>query len=276
MKNWIKKTMNCIILAVAGFVCLLFFFQHKLIWLPRHYTSDDEPLTTAVALNYTTSQGFQRSFYIPPAANPSASPERLWVLFCGNGSLALDWADFVALAPDKHDGFLLFEYPGYGHCEGSATPANIKESSELALAQLARHLHMQPYEIEPKLNVIGHSIGCASALEFATRHPVQRVILAAPFTSLREMARRTIGWPLCWLLLHNFDNRARLAELASRTIPPHITIFHGSDDTLIPLQMGKSLAAMFPKMIAFHEVPQAGHNTIVDMAEAQIFAVMNE
>jgi len=268
--------MNCFLLAVAGFICLLFFFQHKLIWLPRHYGSDDEPPKTAVALDYTTAEGKQCSFYIPPAANPSATPERLWVLFCGNGSLALDWANFVALAPDRHDGFLLFEYPGYGRCEGSATSANIKESSEQALAQLASYLQMHPADLEPKLNVIGHSIGCASALEFATRHTVQRVILAAPFTSLRDMARRTIGWPLCWMLLHNFDNRARLAELAARPVPPRVTIFHGSDDTLIPLQMGKSLAAMFPKMITFHEVPQAGHNTIIEMAEPQIFAAMNE
>jgi pimeloyl-ACP methyl ester carboxylesterase len=85
-----------------------------------------------------------------------------------------------------------------------------------------------------------------------------------------------VGWPLCWLLLHNYDNRARLGELAARPRPPRVVIFHGDDDQSIPVAMGRELAAMFPGMIAFHEVPGAGHNTILSAARRQIFAAMRE
>lgn len=278
MKRWIKMIARSILIGVAGFTGILFFGQHKLIWLPRSY-GPAYPLALpkhAVELNYSTSQGRQCAFYLPPAADPSAMPGRVWVLFGGNGSLALDWTDFIAQDPERRDGFLLVDYPGYGRCQGSAEPASIEESSEKALAALENHLQMKPGELDPKLDVLGHSIGAAAALQFAVHHPVRRVVLLSPFTSLRAMAQRTVGWPLCWLLRHNFDNRARLAELAARPSPPQVTIFHGTDDTLIPMKMGQSLAAMFPKITTFHAVPGATHDSIVGDAETQVFSVMND
>ncbi len=123
--------------------------------------------------------------------------------------------------------------------------------------------------------MLGHSLGAATGLNFAARHPVERIVLIAPFTTMRAMARRSVGWPLCWLLLHNYDNRARLRELAARPHPPRIAIFHGEDDQFIPVAMGRGLAAMFPGMIAFHPVPGAGHASVLD-AWPQISDFMRE
>ena len=278
MKRWFKLISKSILIGLGGFTGILFFGQHKIIWYPHPYgpTYKLALPKNAVELNYTTSQGKQCAFYLPPPAASSSGPERVWVLFVGNGSLALDWTDFAASDPDKRDGFLLIDYPGYGRCEGSAEPENIEESADHAVATLAGHLQMQPEELETKLNVFGHSIGAAAALQFAAHHPVRRVILLSPFTSLRDMARRAIGWPLCWLLRHNFDNRARLAELAARPSPPQVTIFHGTEDTMIPMKMGRSLASMFPKIATFHEVPGATHDSIAFEAETQAFSAMND
>jgi uncharacterized protein len=270
--------LKSILIGIAGFTGILFFGQHKIIWFPRSYGPAYKLALPkdAVELNYTTSQGKQCAFYLPPPASTSAGPERIWVLFGGNGSLALDWTDFTAHDPDRRDGFLLIDYPGYGRCEGTAEPANIEESSEMALGALAGRLQIKPGELESKLNVLGHSIGTGAALQFAAHHPVRQVVLLSPFTSLRDMARRTVGWPLCWLLRHNFDNRARLKELAARPAPPQVTIFHGTEDEVIPMKMGRALAAMFPKITTFHEVPGATHDSIVGDAETQIFSAMND
>jgi pimeloyl-ACP methyl ester carboxylesterase len=88
------------------------------------------------------------------------------------------------------------------------------------------------------------------------------------------MGRHTVGWPLCYLLRHNYDNRARLRDLATRQPLPRITIFHGGDDGLIPASMGRELASLFPAMITFHEIPGADHNSVLSGARAQIFAAM--
>ncbi|MBA3963805.1 MAG: hypothetical protein H0X40_18155 [Chthoniobacterales bacterium] len=41
-------------------------------------------------------------------------PARVWVLFCGNGSLALDWLPLARRDQNTGDAFLLIDYPGYG------------------------------------------------------------------------------------------------------------------------------------------------------------------
>src|SRR5437762_14216158 len=63
-------------------------------------------------ISYTLSFGKQTAFYIPPR-DSGQSPVRLWVAFCGNGSLALDWTTILEGYPNAHDAFLLVDYPGY-------------------------------------------------------------------------------------------------------------------------------------------------------------------
>jgi pimeloyl-ACP methyl ester carboxylesterase len=270
----LKSLLRIFAVAVFAIVMLLLFFQHRLIYHPHPY---DRPVGQRgegiVPIAYTTSQGRQQSYYLPPRGQPM---RRLWVCFPGNGSLAMDWLRFLKPAPDSHDGFLLIDYPGYGDCEGSASPAAIEDSAEAAFASLAVKLNMPEASLEKDLGVLGLSLGCATGLNFAVRHPVDRVILLAPFTRMRDMARRMVGWPLCLLLRHNFDNGARLSELAARASPPRVTIFHGDADTTIPISMGRQLAALYPEMITFHAVPGAGHNSVLTLCLSELAERMRE
>jgi pimeloyl-ACP methyl ester carboxylesterase len=198
------------------------------------------------------------------------------VAFAGNGSLALDWVNFLDPPENTGDGFLLIEYPGYGASEGTPSPESIEGSAEGAFQALAKSLKVEPAVLEGNLDLICQSIGCATGLNFAVHHPIKRIILIAPFTSLRDMARRMVGWPLCWLLRHNFDNRARLRELAARLNPPQVTILHGDADNTVPFAMGRELARMFPGMIRFEVTHGAGHNSILTIGQSQILAAMRE
>ncbi len=267
--RWLARIVAITILVI---VLGLLALQHRLIYFPRPYSAAQlsHLPTGAIEIVSRTPSGDQCAFYVPSAQFP---PRRVWAMFAGNGSVALDWLDVVARA-DRRDGFLLVDYPGYGKSAGLASPQTIAESSEAAAARLASQLHLEPENL--RWGVIGHSIGCAAALQFAATHPVDRVILLAPFTTMREMARRVVGWPLCYTLRHNFDNRARLAELARRKVPPAVTIFHGTDDTIIPEAMGRGLAALHPGVITFRSVEDADHNSIVDDAETEILKVIAE
>src|SRR5205085_1923334 len=86
---------------------------------------------------------------------------------------------------------------------------------------------------------LGHSLGAAAALSAADALSLTRVVLLAPFTSMTDMARRTVGWPLCYINRHRFDNLARLAALASRGARVHV--FHGALDEVIPVALGFAL-----------------------------------
>jgi pimeloyl-ACP methyl ester carboxylesterase len=271
------SVLRILVLTALTVVVLLLLFQQFLIYHPRRYSADAfARYPFLIPLGYTTAQGRQQAYYSQQSVYPVQLPHRLWIVFPGNASRALDWVDFLNPPPDSRDGFLLIDYPGYGECEGSPSPVAIQASADGAFACLAQSLHSQPEILEKHINLLCQSIGCATGLNFAVGHPVDRIILLSPFTSLREMAQRMVGWPLCWLLLHNFDNRVRLRELAARQHPPKVMIFHGDADTTVPIAMGRQLASMFPGMISFREIPGAEHNTILFDAQSQIFAAMRE
>lgn len=247
-----------VLIPAGAFSAYLLNYQEQMIYHPRSYgASYAKNLGGETELRYVTSQGRQVSFYVPP--RQGGPPRKLWVLFAGNASLALDWRDFLMRANDPVDGFLLVEYPGYGGCEGEPSPASILESSQAALVALKERLGVFPQE----LSVLGHSLGAAAALQFAAKHPVRQIVLAAPFTSLHDMARRVVGLPFAYLLKHDFDNRAQLEVIARQPLLPQVTIFHGLEDSLIPPSMGKELSDLHPAFVVFHPVPGGRHESIL-------------
>jgi hypothetical protein len=49
-----------------------------------------------------------------------------------------------------------------------------------------------------------------------------------------------------------------------------VSVFHGVDDEVIPIEMSRELAGSHPDAVKLIEVPDAGHNDILDIAERQI------
>jgi hypothetical protein len=77
------------------------------------------------------------------------------------------------------------------------------------------------------------------------KHPPQRMVLVAPFTSLLDMARRSVGGPLSHSRSDRYDNRASLRAVRAHGLPP-LAILRGQNDRLIPNSMGAELAALAP------------------------------
>src|SRR5262249_34280668 len=96
---------------------------------------------------------------------------------------------------------------------------------------------------------------------------LRKLVLCAPFTTMTAMAMRTVGWPLCYLNRHPYDNVARLASLLSAGA--EVRIFHGDADEVIPVRMSRELAALFPQ-IKYKEMPGSHHNEIVMDARVEI------
>ncbi len=268
--------------AVLFFTPLAFFgllngLAHILVYHPHPYRANTlSSIPAGVAqLRFQVSTGEQTSFYLPPRSG-APLPTRVWVLFCGNGSLALDWLPLARRDQNTGDAFLLIDYPGYGKSKGWANIANTEAVTEGALVALAARLAVPPATLEPRLNTIGHSLGAAAALDLAIRHPrVSQIILLAPFTSLREEAARFIGGPLSHLLMENYDNRAALHYLAQRRPLPRVTIFHGLQDAMISPEMGRELATEYPTFVSFHGLPDATHDTIVAAAADDMLEMLS-
>lgn len=278
IKYIIKRATLIIIISFIIFVILftiiVFFNQRKLIYYPRKYDASyiARLPKNIIKIPYSTIDGRQMAFYVPLSENPNKPPASLWVLFGGNAMRALDWLDVIEKFPKADIGFLLIEYPGYGECEGSPTEKGIAISSEDAFTACANYFKIEKNMLENNINVLSFSIGSGPGLRFAVNHPVKRVILAAPFTSLSDMAETGIpfGCILKYLLIEKYDNRDRLTELANRSTPPVIDIFHGEADNIIPFRMGKELADSYPKMITFHQIKGSDHNWLLEIITGQL------
>ncbi len=271
MKTRLPRWIRTLALAVVAPLAMLVGCQSKLIYHPQPYPESwlaEFDRTGGERLRFTTSQGAQTAFYRPPAS-ANAQPRRLWLCFAGNASLALQW-EFLSGLPHPDDALLMVDYPGYGLCAGRPNPKRIRENATTALAMLAAEKFNGR---TPPLGLAGHSLGAAAALLAAQDFQAGRVLLLSPFTSLMEMGNRVLFPPLGHLTTHRFDNMKALAN--AKGPPGEVVIFHGAQDEIIPVEMGRRLAESMPQVTRFIPLPGARHNDLFALAGPGIRAAMN-
>ena len=273
MVKLLARLLFLTLLFLVGVCGLLLSCQSSLIYFPHKYSANHRDALRelgGVPLRYLTTQGEQAAFYVP--AQDSAAPSgKIWLCFGGNGSLALHWLPHI-LDWDRRFAYLLIDYPGYGDCAGRPSPGSIRESIRMAATALEQHLHLTRQQAQPRYAVLGHSLGSAAGLIAADELDIKSVVLVAPFTTLTDMGMRVVGWPLCHLNLHPFDNRATLRRVAEKGAK--VSIFHGTDDAVIPIAMSRELAARHAARTTLHEMLGMDHNGIISDASREIGAAM--
>jgi pimeloyl-ACP methyl ester carboxylesterase len=186
--------------------------------------------------------------------------------------VALGWLPFIDLGKDPTLAYLLIDYPGRGLSAGMMRPEENYRNTEGALKALAQHWGQD--QIDAELSLMGHSFGTGSALQFAVRHRVERIVLVAPFNTLRQAtAQQSIL--LSILMPAQIDNRTLIRNLFAAEHPPLITIFHGFLDSTLPVSMGRELAALDPVRIVYLEFPEDDHTNILRRRWPLIFEAIN-
>ncbi len=271
---WLKLTGRLLTMVCIALVVLV-ASQSKLIYFPHPYpanaTTEWQAKTQGTALHFTTSAGSQSAYL----QGNLKSPRHLWVVCAGNGSLALDWSEWLIQNAPKEDAYLLVDYPGYGECAGSPAPGKIRETFQKCIPAAWEVLGWSRSQASGRMRFFGHSLGAAATLIAAAEFQIYKGVLIAPFTSTMDMSRTVTGLPLGAFVWHRFDNEARLAELA-KDPTSRVIILHGVDDEVIPCAMSRKLAAENPKMIHLIEISGAGHNTIAADHADLLAAAMTE
>lgn len=264
------------ILGIAGVPLLLLAgCQSKFIYFPRPYppglTERWSAETKGKAIDFTTSQGHQRAFL----QGNLQTPRHLWVVCGGNGTVALDWSEWIGTHAPREDAWLLVDFPGYGDCEGSPCPGRIRESLRAAIPLASRQIGWSANPDPKRLRFFGHSLGGAACLIAASEFKIQRGVLLSPFTSTMDMSRAVTGLPLGFLVTHRFDNVARLAELSARG-PGQVIILHGTGDEVIPVAMSRTLASGQKGKVRLIEIPGGRHNTIQEQSADAVADALSE
>ena len=230
--------------------------QERIVWQPPRM--GQYPPGYGRRLDYASEDGQPLFAYL--IGDVSSAPGVL-IAFHGNAELAAwmtTWAREVALRTGW--AVLVPEYRGYGGLAGSPDYLSSQRDAR-ATYRLARE---QLVVDSTRIALYGHSLGSAIATELATGHPPALLILEAPFTSAREMARGPLApVTLFWRLIArvHFDTRAKVAEL---DVP--VWVIHGERDGVIPVRMGRAVHAAARVRRDLVLVPGAGHNDVVEVA----------
>lgn len=225
-----------------------------------------------ISLEFETDRGRQVAFYIPPINAPESPPARIDILYPGINSVALGWQRYIPSGADPDAAYLLIDYPGRGLSEGSMRPEKNYLNTEGALKALSDRFG--GVELKAELSLLGHSFGTGSALQFAERTHVARIVLVAPYNDLKS-AVRLQSWFLSAIMPSQIDNREIIRKLLQTKQPPQITILHGTLDKTLPATMGRELAAIDPEQIDFYEFAEDDHVGILASRRDLMFRILN-
>jgi fermentation-respiration switch protein FrsA (DUF1100 family) len=147
---------------------------------------------------------------------------------------------------------LAYDYRGYGRSEGRPSEAGVAHDAEAAFDALVAD------GVPPgRIVCFGESLGGAVSIDLATRRPCAGVAVVSTFTRLRDVARVHYG-PLAFLAGGRFDSLARVTRLRAPLL-----VAHGDRDDIVPLALGRQLAAAATGPVRFVAAPGRGHNDIL-------------
>ena len=186
---------------------------------------------------------------------PSPGSKKVLLWFHGNGG---NLSHRVVQLRMLHDALgmniLMIDFRGYGRSEGV-----VGEEGTYQDALTSYDYLLTRPDIDPEAIVIyGQSLGAAVATELAVQRKEAGLILEAPFTSIRDMAKITFPWlPIGRLLSTRYD----LLSKINRVQAP-LLLIHGDEDEVVPYAQGRRVfeAARPPKEM--YTVQGAGHNNL--------------
>lgn len=238
-------------------------WQERLVWQPP----PPAPLASLPArrIAYVADDGQPLYAYL---VGDAARAPGLLISFHGNAELAawsVPWATEVA----RRTGWVVLvpEYRGYGGLAGAPTYDGARHDARAAYRLARTEIAVD----SSRIVFYGHSLGSAVAAGLAREHAPAALVLLAPFTSVRDMARamRLLPVEALWRVIGrvDFDTRAAVAAL---DVP--VSVAHGDRDLVVPVHMGRRVHESARRPGRLLIVPGAGHNDVVDVADAVYWA----
>ena len=248
-----KKGVYSLIILYIMIAASLYFFQEKIIFRPTTLPQD---------FTFNFSNPFEELFLnaedgakINAIHFKSENPKGVILYFHGNAGDLSRWGKITEFFVEKDYDVFVMDYRTYGKSKG--------ELSEQALyndAQMCYNYVLERYQ-EKEIIVYGRSLGTGMATYLASNNNPKQLILETPFYSLTEVAKHR--FPIFTnnkLLKYDFPSYKYVENV---NCP--ISIFHGTNDNVIPFALGKKLFnSILQKEKAFYTIEKGEHNNLIE------------
>jgi fermentation-respiration switch protein FrsA (DUF1100 family) len=231
------------------------WLENRLVYRPLSAAESwVDPPSNATDVSLTTDEGTRiHAWFLPNDADAGAV-----LVSHGNGGNLSHREELVCeLHRQLGRSVLIYDYPGYGKSEGKSSEVGCYVAGDAALCWLTESRRVPA----DRVVLLGESLGGGVAVDLATRHTHEALVLLFTFTSLPVAAQWHFPWlPCAFLMSNRFDNMSKIGRC-------HRPIFitHGTADQVIPFNHGQKLfaSANEPK----HFLPLEGHRHNSDVGE---------
>ena len=242
------QTMTTVLVAgtvlYAAYICLLFFTQDRLLFLPHIPSRTLDATPSAIGLEYenltinTPDDVHLDAWFIRA---PDLGPTLLF--FHGNAGNISHRLDSIAIFHKLGLNICIIDYRGYGRSTGQPSEQGVYRDAEAVWHYLTQVRRIDPHHIV----LFGRSLGGAIAAWLAARTRPAAVIIESSFTSVPDLAAKLYPLaPVRLLTRLQFDTLKIVQSIQSPLL-----VIHSQEDEIIPFAHGKAIyeAAKVPKRL---------------------------
>lgn len=255
--KWLKIVFVIYIVIGLG----LYYFQEKIIFqsvalqatYTYHFTTNFRDINTQIdsGINLNIIQ-----FY--PDSNVLTKGVVLY--FHGNKENINHYAKYASNFTTNGYEVWMMDYPGYGKSTGSI--------SEILLYDEALEVYRLALQKFPAYEIViyGKSLGTGIASKLASIKPCKQLILETPYYNFTSLIQHyAFIYPTKTMIDYRFTTNLCLPKI---NVP--ITIFHGTEDGVIPLSNAVQLKPLLKPSDTFITINKGTHNNLFTFKEVHL------
>lgn len=229
MLKWLKKLTILGILLYASGITLLYIFQEKILFHPEKLSKDfvfDFPHPFyEFFLQNKQGDSLNALHFV------NEDPKGVILYFHGNSGSLRRWGEIVTFFAKKNYDVIIMDYREYGKSTGKMNEVDLYED---ALLFYKYTLDRFP---ENEVIIYGRSLGTGIATKVASLNNPRTLILETPYYNIEHVANDWLPYvPASLLLRYKIPSNVFVKDVHCP-----ITIYHGTDDSVVPYASGKRL-----------------------------------
>ena len=235
---------------------LLYLIQDQMIFYPQKINQSDleaiKKYQNVKEINLKTRDSIEiKGWFID---NRSTEKTKILFYFGGNAE------EVSYMIPEatifKGYSVVLINYRGYGQSQGKPNEKNFCSDA----LEIYDYFLNRPDIIDPKIIIMGRSIGTGVAVYLARNRKCDGVILVSPFSDFKTLAQEQFPFlPVSLVVKYKFNS----IEKAPFIKVPLLMVIASEDKTVSPKQ-SRRLAEKWGGKVIIKEFSDADHNTFGD------------
>lgn len=230
----------------------LYFLQEKILFRPttldKDYVFQFEQSFEEVNLSISDSVLINAIHF------KVENPKGIILYFHGNAGDLSRWGKITEHFTKYDYDVFVMDYRTYGKSQGKLSEQGLYDDAQYCYDYIAKH-----YPSE-EIVIYGRSLGTGIATYLASKNPARQLLLETPYYSILDVAKHRFPiFPVKQLLKYKIPTFNYL-----RHVNYPVTIFHGTEDAVVPYESGRKLLNVLPENLNFVTIEGGTHNDLIN------------